>query len=434
MAAALIKTRTPGIYKRGGRYVAVYRDGVGAQHRESARTYDEARELKRKRDGQAAAGEQAGARLADYALEWIDRYQGRGGQGFRESTRDSYRADLTRYVLPFLDPQGRRRVVQITPRDVARLIGWLCDEQAQGERGAEERRQQLTAAGKLEGAAAVKAQPVYLADQTVRRIVAPLRSCLRDAMREGLISHNPTQGLALPARDAIRAVDQGVDDEPDRRALTRPELASLLGIVPDRHRTLVRLLASCGLRISEGLALQWRNVRLDGSRPCVQVRRAYVKGRYGPPKSRYGRREVPLDHVLVRELRQARAESDWPGDDDLVFCSPDGRPLHDRNLSTRMLKPAAEEAGVPWMGWHTLRHTCASLLFERGANAVQVQRWLGHHSPAFTLATYVHLLADDLGEPLDLGAELRQGDNKVTTGHPETAANRPGPSSVEYAA
>jgi hypothetical protein len=47
------------------------------------------------------------------------------------------------------------------------------------------------------------------------------------------------------------------------------------------------------------------------------------------------------------------------------------------------------------------------LLFERGANAVQVQRWLGHHSPSFTLNTYVHLLDEDgMGEALDLGAEL----------------------------
>jgi integrase len=37
---------------------------------------------------------------------------------------------------------------------------------------------------------------------------------------------------------------------------------------------------------------------------------------------------------------------------------------------------------------HPFRHTCASLLFAQGRNAVQVQRWLGHHSRAFTLATY----------------------------------------------
>ena len=69
-------------------------------------------------------------------------------------------------------------------------------------------------------------------------------------------------------------------------------------------------------------------------------------------------------------------------------------------------RPAAEEANAPWAGFHTFRHTCASLLFERGANAKQVQRWLGHHSPSFTLDTYVHLLDERLPEPVDLGAEL----------------------------
>lgn len=63
------------------------------------------------------------------------------------------------------------------------------------------------------------------------------------------------------------------------------------------------------------------------------------------------------------------------------------------------MKPAAERAGVPWAGVHTLRHTCASILFRSGWNAKQVQVVLGHHSPAFTLSTYVHLIPDDLPEP-----------------------------------
>jgi integrase len=53
------------------------------------------------------------------------------------------------------------------------------------------------------------------------------------------------------------------------------------------------------------------------------------------------------------------------------------------------------------------RHTCASILFAEGRNAVQVQRWLGHHSAAFTLATYVHLLDGDLGEPLAILQTVR---------------------------
>jgi hypothetical protein len=53
-----------------------------------------------------------------------------------------------------------------------------------------------------------------------------------------------------------------------------------------------------------------------------------------------------------------------------------------------------------WVGFHTFRHTCATLLFRNGWNAVQVQRWLGHHKPSFTLDTYVHLLDEDVPEPV----------------------------------
>ena len=52
-----------------------------------------------------------------------------------------------------------------------------------------------------------------------------------------------------------------------------------------------------------------------------------------------------------------------------------------------------------WVGFHTFRHTCATMLFRSGWNAVHVQRFLGHHKPSFTLDTYVHLLDADLPEP-----------------------------------
>jgi integrase len=65
-------------------------------------------------------------------------------------------------------------------------------------------------------------------------------------------------------------------------------------------------------------------------------------------------------------------------------------------------------------GFHALRHTCATRLFAAGRNAVQVQRWLGHSAPGFTLRTYVHLLDDDLGAPLDHPSE---GVSGVSAGH-----------------
>jgi integrase len=85
---------------------------------------------------------------------------------------------------------------------------------------------------------------------------------------------------------------------------------------------------------------------------------------------------------------------------DFVFRTAGGTVLDPDNLATRVLAPACKAAGVGWAGFHTFRHTVASRLFAEGRNVVQVQRWLGHHSASFTLDTYVHLLDDDLGEPL----------------------------------
>src|SRR5205814_3808873 len=91
------------------------------------------------------------------------------------------------------------------------------------------------------------------------------------------------------------------------------------------------------------------------------------------------------------------------------------------NLMSRVLKPAARKAGIGgWPGFHTFRHTCATLLFKHGLNAKQVQVWMGHHSPAFTLATYVHLLADDLPEADFLDVLTAEGDNRVTTSPAES--------------
>jgi hypothetical protein len=83
---------------------------------------------------------------------------------------------------------------------------------------------------------------------------------------------------------------------------------------------------------------------------------------------------------------------------------------------SRKLKPAAVEVGLgewvtrkrrrgsrrvaeTWVGFHTFRHTCATMLFRNGWNAVQVQKFLGHADPGFTLSTYVHLLPEDLPDP-----------------------------------
>ncbi len=428
MAAKLEKTKTPGVFKRGDRYTVVYYDAEGKQRRESAHTYDEARKLKSARTTQVATGEfhaDAKVRLHDYGREWVKRYHGKGRRGFRENTRDEYTRVLEQYVFRYF--HGRTQLAAIQPKHVAAFVGWLCDAEAQGKRAAEQRREAMAAklgvpVGHVKPSDVGDAEPVALSDSTIKNIMAPLKAMLSTAVREGLIRSNPSRDIDLPHRPSVED-----DEDEDVRSMTEEQLATVLALVPAEHRVFFRLLGDTGLRISEAIALQGKHLRLDGAKPVVQVRRGYVKGRMGPPKSKHARREVPLGRGLVDALRQ-HVRDKRVAEDGLVFTTTTGTILSPGNLRRRVLKPAAEEACVSWIGFHAFRHTRASLLFADGRNAKQVQHWLGHHSAAFTLATYVHLLDGDVGGPMETAPA--QGDNTVTIPAPD---GRVSPSQDEVA-
>jgi hypothetical protein len=107
MPARLEKTRTPGVFKRGSRYVFSYRVD-GKQRWESCRTLDEARRAKAARATDIERGEfeqHSRITLHEYAKEWIERYQGRGRRGFREGTRDDYRRQIEQYTCRYFPAQ-----------------------------------------------------------------------------------------------------------------------------------------------------------------------------------------------------------------------------------------------------------------------------------------------------------------------------------------
>jgi integrase len=64
---------------------------------------------------------------------------------------------------------------------------------------------------------------------------------------------------------------------------------------------------------------------------------------------------------------------------------------------------------MPWVSFHTFRHTCASLLFANGKDIKQIQTWLGHANAGFTLHTYVHLLEEGVGSAGFLDDAIRVG-------------------------
>ncbi|WP_197701252.1 tyrosine-type recombinase/integrase [Micromonospora coriariae] len=84
------------------------------------------------------------------------------------------------------------------------------------------------------------------------------------------------------------------------------------------------------------------------------------------------------------------------GRDELVFTAPNGGPLRNTNLRSRVFLPAAASIGLAGVTPHDLRHTAASLAVAAGANVKAVQRMLGHASASMTLDAYAGLFGDDL--------------------------------------
>jgi integrase len=380
----LVKTGTPGVYKRQNAdgktlgYVAIFRAG-GKQRKRYAKTLAEARAIKRASETDQDRGEfqaRTNIKFRVYLSEWIDSYAGNGRRGFREGTRAEYRRLLDQYAHNYFGE--KLRLVDVTPRHLAQYVAWLADEGKQGRR---------------------------LADQTIANACVPMRAALATARREGLIRHNPATGLALPMREEI---DE--DDDEHVKALSRDQLQQLLDMTPARYKLLVLLIASTGLRVSEAIGLQRRHLHLDGSRPHLKIRRAIVKRRVEPPKTKRGKRTVPISAALVLKLRTHVAEQEDQTPDALVFPSSVNTPLDPDTMRRDFLKALLEEIGAPeGSGFHVLRHSYASLQLAGGVNVVQLSRVLGHHSAAFTLSTYVHLLPGDEAPPLDLADALKRG-------------------------
>jgi integrase len=412
VSATLVRTATPGIYKRGSRYVVVFRDAYGKQRKRSARTLAEARDLRSTLTADVARGEYRAVSkvgFTEYALEWLAHYGGRTSRGIREQTKADYQDRLVQYAIPFF---GRMQLAAIEPRDLKRFAAHVAESglTCRTCRGDVERRLRCRACG------GSGRRVGRMAPNSVRLALAPVKALLATAHEEGIIRGNPAAGVRLVIEQTQAEAEDG-----HVKALSEDELRALLEQMPAGWRLFFEFLAHTGLRIGEAIALRWSDV--DFNRRRVSVERRYYRGSFAPPKSKYGRRKVPLSEGMAADL-----EARWLLIEDvegLVFPSDAGTVIDSSNLMQRVLKKAGRRAGVPWVGFHTFRHTCATTLFRSGLNAKQVQVWLGHHSPAFTLATYVHFLDDDLPSA-DFLDGITAGGNEEATSPTETEVRASG--------
>lgn len=171
----------------------------------------------------------------------------------------------------------------------------------------------------------------------------------------------------------------------------------------DRYEALFNIAVIAGLRPSEYLGLQWKDVDFDSGLVTVRRTLSWLRDMtwyFGEPKTATSRRSVPLPPQVLRMLREHRrrqAEERLKAgaryeNHDLVFCGNEGNPINPRNLITRHYKPALKRAGLPRIRLYDLRHTCATLLLVAEENPKVVSERLGHSSVVLTLDTYSHVL------------------------------------------
>ena len=223
---------------------------------------------------------------------------------------------------------------------------------------------------------------------TVRNTLLPLRVVYRRALRDGLVAVNPCDGLDLPAVRSKR-----------ERAVSPAEAAALIAALDSgQERALWATALYAGLRRGELMALRWSAVDLANG--VIEVERAYdpKERAYVAPKSRAGRRRVPMAGALRDELLALRAHLDkQPAPDALVFG--DGRrPFDDEAVAARA-KAAWTAAELEPVGLHEARHTAASLMIAAGVNVKALSEFLGHASITITLDRYGHLCPDRWPNP-----------------------------------
>lgn len=219
------------------------------------------------------------------------------------------------------------------------------------------------------------------------RTFGVLASILDDAVFDGRIPNNPARmgRIGLPKKTRGR-----------HGYLTHQEVIRLAQASGER-KLLVLVLAYTGIRWGEAIALRVRDLDLERGRLHITENAVEVHGKIyvGTPKSHKGRL-VPVPRFLVEELSTATAGHPR---DALVFPGRYGEFLRRTRAgegSKSWFKTALNEAGLPPMTTHDLRHTAASLAVQAGANVKTIQRMLGHTSAAMTLDVYSDLFDSDL--------------------------------------
>lgn len=267
---------------------------------------------------------------------------------------------------------------------------------------------------------------------TIRRMIAVLSSALADAVRQRRLPHNVARYAPLPAENRAERVPWTA-----AQTVTFLDHAHRAG---DRLADLFEVIAGTGLRRGEALALRWSDVDIEARVLHVHPKRGHLsdvggKLLFTAPKTSGSAAGVGLSARVVAAFerqreRQALERLEWVDtyqDQDLVFAREDGSTPRPEFVLARFIA-LTEQAGLPRIRLHDLRHAAATLMLAAGVPLPLVSKTLRHSRTGITADLYGHLTrevalaaADALGDALDAAAAELAGEraaNAATTTRP----------------
>ncbi len=234
-----------------------------------------------------------------------------------------------------------------------------------------------------------------------------LSSMFELAINRGWAVRNLVRGVSRP---------RGGATDPDIRYLTIEQVMAVLRSVPDEElgrveRPLYLAAAMTGMRRGELLGLRWSDVDWEAKR--IRVRRNYVRGEFGPPKSRRSSRSFPVTDRLASELQRYSDTTIYTVTG--IWCS---RTRRAASLGLPSTAPRCSSAssvlslapGCVTSRFHDLRHTFGTRMAAAGVPMRTLQEWMGHRDFATTLVYPDDAPSEHEAEGIEQAFAVRAGD------------------------
>lgn len=231
-----------------------------------------------------------------------------------------------------------------------------------------------------------------LSPSTIRKFHAYINSFLRYAVSMDMIASNPAERCTLPKLERSEV----------GRAYSPQEVQELLSLFRgDALELVVFLTVSYGLRRSEVCGLRWQDVDFENRRIYIRHTAIVCNGKVtycDRTKSTMSRRILPMSDAVYNRLQQAILDENkqkyyygksWPNTG-YVCIRPDGIP-YDPTFVSHHFARIIKKSSLPYIRFHDLRHTVATLLHSGGFDMKDIQGWLGHSDYTTTANIYSHL-------------------------------------------